>query len=120
MDEDYHQLKEELGLDHYEGRSWNGWHHHVTMVMLAHSFLMLETLRSKKNFWVDSGEDPVWNPILALHLDGQLRLLRGRGEAHARPLTLNAGTSIPSHDCSPGSTAATARGDTLAGGLLAF
>jgi len=53
IEQDYHQLKEELGLDHYEGRSWNGWHHHVTLVMLAHSFLTLETLRRKKNFWVD-------------------------------------------------------------------
>jgi hypothetical protein len=32
-------MKEELGLDHFEGRSWTGWHHHVTMVMLAHLFL---------------------------------------------------------------------------------
>ena len=31
----YTLLKEELGLDHYEGRSWAGWHHHVTLVMLA-------------------------------------------------------------------------------------
>src|SRR5579859_3097203 len=30
-----------------------GWHHHVTLVMLAHAFLTLEKLRSKKNFWVD-------------------------------------------------------------------
>jgi SRSO17 transposase len=50
-------LKEELGLDHYEGRSWNGWHHHVTLVMLAYSFLTMETLRSKKNFWVDPAKD---------------------------------------------------------------
>ena len=57
IEPDYHQLKEELGLDHYEGRSWNGWHHHVTLVMLAHSFLTLETLRSKKNFWVDPAQD---------------------------------------------------------------
>jgi SRSO17 transposase len=57
IEQDYHQLKEELGLDHYEGRNWQGWHHHVTMVMLAHAFLTLETLRSKKNFWVDPAED---------------------------------------------------------------
>lgn len=57
IEQDYQQLKEELGLDHYEGRSWVGWHHHVTMVMLAHAFLTLETLRSKKNFWVDPAED---------------------------------------------------------------
>jgi SRSO17 transposase len=46
-----------LGLDHYEGRNWTGWHHHVTLVMLAHAFLTLEMLRSKKNFWVDPATD---------------------------------------------------------------
>ncbi len=30
------------------GRSWIGWHHHATLVMLAHAFLSLEMLRSKK------------------------------------------------------------------------
>ena len=50
IEQDYQQLKEELGLDHYEGRSWTGWHHHVTLVMLAHAFLTLEKLRGKKNF----------------------------------------------------------------------
>lgn len=54
---DYRQLKQELGLDHYEGRSWRGWHHHVTLVMMAHAFLTLETLRAKKNFWVDPATD---------------------------------------------------------------
>ena len=57
IEQDYQQLKEELGLDHYEGRSWAGWHHHVTLVMLAHAFLNLEKLRSKKNFWVDPATD---------------------------------------------------------------
>jgi SRSO17 transposase len=57
IEQDYQQLKEELGLDHYEGRSWNGWHHHVPLVMLAHSFLTLETLRNKKNFWLDPAGD---------------------------------------------------------------
>ena len=57
IEQDYQQLKEELGLDHYEGRNWQGWHHHVTLVMMAHAFLTLETLRSKKNFWVDPAED---------------------------------------------------------------
>jgi SRSO17 transposase len=57
IEQDYQQLKEELGLDHYEGRYWIGWHHHVTMVMLAQAFLSLETLRYKKNFWVDPATD---------------------------------------------------------------
>jgi SRSO17 transposase len=39
---DYKQLKGELGLDHYEGRSYLGFHHHCTLVAAAHGFLTLE------------------------------------------------------------------------------
>ena len=41
---DYKQLKGELGLDHYEGRSWLGWYHHTALVAAAHGFLTLERL----------------------------------------------------------------------------
>lgn len=51
IEQGYQQLKEELGLDHYEGRSWQGWHHHVTLTMLAFGYLTLEALYRKKNFW---------------------------------------------------------------------
>ena len=44
MELDYKQLKGELGLDHYEGRSWLGWYHHTAMVTAAHGFLTLERL----------------------------------------------------------------------------
>jgi SRSO17 transposase len=44
MELDYKQLKGELGLDHYEGRSWLGWYHHTSMVTAAHGFLTLERL----------------------------------------------------------------------------
>lgn len=39
---DYKQLKGELGLDHYEGRSWLGWYHHCALVSAAHGFMTLE------------------------------------------------------------------------------
>ena len=42
MELDYKQLKGELGLDHYEGRSWLGWYHHTALVTAAHGFLTLE------------------------------------------------------------------------------
>jgi SRSO17 transposase len=42
---DYRQLKGDLGLDHYEGRSWLGWYHHTALVTAAHGFLTLERLR---------------------------------------------------------------------------
>lgn len=62
IEQSYQQLKEELGLDHYEGRGYRGWHHHVTLTMLAYGFLLLETLRGKKNFWVDPPESAAGDP----------------------------------------------------------
>ena len=49
---DYRELKEELGLDHYEGRHWLGWHHHVTLVSIAFAFLRAEQVRSQKKLLV--------------------------------------------------------------------
>lgn len=39
IEHDYRELKTGLGLDHFEGRSWLGWHHHATLVSAAHLFL---------------------------------------------------------------------------------
>lgn len=47
IEHDYRELKHGLGLDHFEGRSYRGWHHHVTCVSVAHAFLTLERLRPK-------------------------------------------------------------------------
>ena len=46
VEQGYQQMKEELGLDHFEGRSWRGFHHHACLVMLALGFLVLERLRA--------------------------------------------------------------------------
>lgn len=45
---DYRELKHGLGLDHFEGRSWPGWHHHVTLVTAAHAFLTEQRLSQKR------------------------------------------------------------------------
>jgi len=47
VEQGYQQMKEELGLDHFEGRSWRGFHHHAAMVMLAYGFLLLERHRGQ-------------------------------------------------------------------------
>jgi SRSO17 transposase len=42
----YEELKGELGLDHFEGRSFPGWHHHVSVVLCCYAFLVAERARA--------------------------------------------------------------------------
>jgi SRSO17 transposase len=44
----HQQLKEELGLDHFEGRSWQGLHRHVLMTMIAYAFLQYRRLKTAR------------------------------------------------------------------------
>lgn len=46
IERSYQDLKGELGLDHYEGRSFVGWHHHVTVTLACYAFLVAELARS--------------------------------------------------------------------------
>ncbi|MFJ6076263.1 IS701 family transposase [Streptomyces sp. NPDC093065] len=49
IENDYREMKQALGLAHFEGRTWPGWHHHVTLVSVAHAFCTLQRLgRSPK------------------------------------------------------------------------
>jgi SRSO17 transposase len=48
IEQGYQQLKEELGLDHHEGRSWIGWHRHVLLVFMAYGYLTHLRLLEKK------------------------------------------------------------------------
>ena len=42
IERDYHDLKQEVGLGHYEGRGWRGFHHHATLCIAAYGFLISE------------------------------------------------------------------------------
>ena len=42
MERDYEELKQELGLGHFEGRNWRGFHHHATLSIAAYGFLVRE------------------------------------------------------------------------------
>ena len=42
IERDYEELKQELGLGHYEGRGWRGFHHHATLCIAAYGFLISE------------------------------------------------------------------------------
>jgi len=56
IERDYQDLKQDLGLGHYEGRGWRGFHHHARLSIAAYGFLMAQRLKSdsdasgKKNF----------------------------------------------------------------------
>jgi SRSO17 transposase len=62
----HQQLKEELGLDHFEGRSWPGLHRHALMTMIAYAFLQYRRLktarREKKNQRAAAATDPARRP----------------------------------------------------------
>jgi len=52
IERDYQELKQEFGLSHYEGRNWQGFHHHATLCIAAYGFLVAQRLvhnGSKKN-----------------------------------------------------------------------
>jgi len=45
IERDYEELKQELGLGHYEGRGWRGFHHHATLCIASYGFLIAERSR---------------------------------------------------------------------------
>ena len=45
IERDYEELKQELGLGHFEGRGWRGLHHHATLCLAAYGFLVAERNR---------------------------------------------------------------------------
>jgi SRSO17 transposase len=61
----HQQLKEELGLDHFEGRSWQGLHRHALMTMLAFAFL--QHSRLKKARWGKKNQRTAASAKLAGH-----------------------------------------------------
>ncbi len=53
IERDYQELKQEFGLSHFEGRGWQGFHHHATLCIAAYGYLVAQRLKhgcSKKNF----------------------------------------------------------------------
>lgn len=72
----FQRSKDDLGLDHFEGRSWRGFHHHLVLSAIAYLFILTAYLRRKKNFWCDVGTDAATDPALAGEGDRILHLLR--------------------------------------------
>jgi SRSO17 transposase len=79
----HQQLKEELGLDHFEGRSWTGLHRHALMTMIAYAFLQSRRLkaagRKKKSRGTTAATEHA-----------------GHQASHPRPLRTSAAPTMPS------------------------
>lgn len=72
IERDFQELKDELGLDHYEGRSWRGFHHHGALCIAAYAFLAAERARLS----------PPPEPIAFLQPVPLPQGFRPRGSAH--------------------------------------
>ena len=88
IERDYQELKQELGLDHFEGRTWRGFHHHATLCAVAHGFLALRrALFPPEADEVDSPDGAPRDPASAAAQDGLLPALqtaRQRSRSSAR------------------------------------
>lgn len=62
----FEEGKGEVGLDHYEVRSWQGWYRHITLCMLAHAFLVVLRMRSQMLMpeTLEDEEKKRWKPFL--------------------------------------------------------
>jgi SRSO17 transposase len=58
IERDYQELKQELGLGHYEGRGWRGFHHHAALCIAAYGFLVTERLATSPSSGGAGGADP--------------------------------------------------------------
>jgi DDE family transposase len=98
IERDYHELKQEVGLGHFEGRRWRVFHHHATLCIAAYGFLISEreTIppqergppRSSRNLAFPQGTDPEELPLRPeRHIPNSIATMRIRlANAIARTL----------------------------------
>ena len=67
IEQQYQELKTELGLDHFEGRSYPGWHRHVALSAIAYAFLQQERLRRGRSDLTFPKVKAVITEILTAH-----------------------------------------------------
>ena len=90
IERDYQDLKQELGLGHYEGRGWRGFHHHATLSIAAYGFLVTERLAAGKS--VGAKKNFVVSHIPALPAD---YIPRGSPARAAARVRLNQHDQVP-------------------------
>jgi SRSO17 transposase len=76
VERDYEELKQELGLGHFEGRGWRGFHHHATLCIAAYGFLIAERSLFSPSVRVGEIKLPVPKIPAKFHPRGASRSLR--------------------------------------------
>lgn len=76
IERDYQDLKQEFGLDHYEGRGWRGFHHHATLCIAAYGFFVAQRLRGRSQKKPSERQKPALSEVL---------VPRGAAPARATP-----------------------------------
>ena len=76
VERDYEELKQELGLGHFEGRGWRGFHHHATLCIAAYGFLIAERSLFSPSVRVGEIKLPVPKIPAKFHPRGASRTLR--------------------------------------------
>ena len=67
IEQQYAELKDELGLDHFEGRSFHGWHRHVVLTAIAYAFIQRERQRRRRHDLTFPQARAVITDILTAH-----------------------------------------------------
>jgi SRSO17 transposase len=99
VERDYQEMKGELGLDHFEGRTWRGFHHHATLCAVAHGFLALRrALFPPEQSEVDAPDGSA--PPAADCADAD-RLVPAVRAARRRALSSTGAISLIARDCGP-------------------
>jgi len=80
IERDYQELKQELGLGQFEGRSWRGFHHHASLCIAAYGFLAAERIAAPKK----TLRHPIFGEIAALPEDYRPRGSPERAETSTR------------------------------------
>jgi hypothetical protein len=109
IERDYEELKQELGLGHFEGRNWRGFHHHATLCIAAYGFLVAERkpffpLCPRRSSWIHYPQHNTALPatgFVAYGLSGITLTRSLRSESPLRGSCSSAFLSVPFVDLVP-------------------
>jgi SRSO17 transposase len=95
IERDYQELKQEVGLGHYEGRGWRGLHHHVTLCIAAYGFLIAE----RASFSPSGGANRAAGEMVAISLRHRTEVAAAASRATYSELDCDASTAPHNRSC---------------------